>query len=305
MITALAGGVGAAKLLVGITKVIDPKNLNVIVNTGDDIELHGLHISPDLDICTYSLAEIVNLEKGWGIRGDTFACLDALRKFSGSEWFNVGDRDFATHIYRTNLLKQGFTLTEVTERICNALNVKAKILPMTDDKFETRITTQRGKMHFEEYLVKRGAQEEVCDVELLGAEMAKPAEGVIKAIENAEKIVICPSNPVVSIGTILAVKGIHEALRLTKATKIAVSPIVAGSPVKGPADKLLRGLGKEVSCFGVAQLYADFLDVFVIDKADVAEKERIKQLGLEVKLADTVMRSLDDKVKLARFVLEA
>jgi LPPG:FO 2-phospho-L-lactate transferase len=305
MITALAGGVGAAKLLLGLTKIVDPKELTIVVNTGDDIELHGLHISPDLDIVAYTLAGLVDDDKGWGFQGDSFHCLDALKRFTGAEWFNLGDRDLATHIHRTNLLREGQTLSEVTAEISRALELKAAILPMTDQKFETRIVTREGTLHFEEYMVKRGAKDEVLGVEFFGVEKAEPAEGVVSAIEVAERVIICPSNPVVSIGTILAVKGIRDALKRTKARKVAVSPIIAGAPVKGPADKLLRGLGLEVSAFSVAKLYSDFLDVFVVDVADAAEKRRIEQLGVEVKVADTLMRSLDDKVRLAKTVLEA
>ena len=304
MITALAGGVGAAKLLLGLTKIVEPENLTIIVNTGDDIELHGLHISPDLDIVSYTLAGIADEEKGWGIQGDTFHCLDALKRFSSATWFNLGDRDLATHIYRTSLLRKGFTLSEVTAEISHAMGLKAVILPMTDEKFETRIVTREGTIHFEEYFVKRGARDEVLDVEFFGAESAKPAQGVINAIENAAQVIICPSNPVVSIGTILAVKGVRDALKRTKARKLAVSPIIAGVPVKGPADKLLRGLGYEVSAFSVAKLYSDFLNIFVFDVADVAQKEKIEQLGIEAKVANTVMRSLDDKVQLAKIVME-
>jgi LPPG:FO 2-phospho-L-lactate transferase len=305
LITALAGGVGAAKLLVGLSKMIAPKDLTVIVNTGDDINLHGLHISPDIDITAYSLAGIIDEEKGWGINGDTFSCLGALRRFTGLEWFNVGDMDFATHIYRTNLLRQGYTLTEATQKICSALGVRATIFPMTDSKFETRIVTKKGTIHFEEYLVKRGAKDEVLGVEFFGADAAEPAAGVLEAIADADLVMVCPSNPVVSIGTILSVKGVREALKQTKAVKVGVSPIIAGLPVKGPADKLLRSLGHEVSAFGVAQLYADFLDTFVIDVADESEKKRIEGLGLRVKVTSTLMRCLADKVQLAKVVLEA
>ncbi len=274
------------------------------MNTGDDIELHGLHISPDLDIAAYSLAGIVDEQKGWGINIDTFHCLNALKRFTGSEWFNLGDKDLATHIFRTTLLRQGHTLTEATAEITAALGVKAKILPMTDDKFETRIITRVGTMHFEEYMVKHRAGPEVLGVEYYGVEGAKPARGVLEAIENAEKMIICPSNPVVSIGTILSIKGVKAALKHTKASKVAVSPIIAGSPVKGPADKLMRGLGREVSAFDVAKGYADFLDLFVIDVADASQRDRIEKLGFKVKVANTLMRSLEDKVRLANIVLE-
>lgn len=304
MITALAGGVGAAKLLVGLARIVDQKDFTVIVNTGDDINLHGLHVSPDVDIAAYSLAGIVDEEKGWGIKGDTFHCLDALNQFTGSEWFNLGDKDFATHIFRTNLLRQGYTLTEVTQKICLSLGIKANILPMTDAPFETRIVTKNGTIHFEEYMVKNGAKDEVLGVEYVGAEKADANSRVLEAIDNAQRIVICPSNPVVSIGTILSVKGVKEALKRTHANIVGVSPIIAGMTVKGPADKLLRSLGIEVSAFGVAGIYAGFLDTFIIDNADALEKVRIERLGLTVKVANTLMWNLEDKVKLAKVVLE-
>jgi LPPG:FO 2-phospho-L-lactate transferase len=304
MITALAGGVGAARFLTGLVKLIDGKDLSIIVNTGDDIELFGLHISPDVDIVTYTLAGIVDKEKGWGIRGDTFHCLEALRKLHGEVWFNLGDRDLATHIFRTNLLRSGLKLSDVAARVSRLLGVEAAILPMTDDKFETRVLIEEGLVHFEEYFVKRGGKDEVLGVEFPGADRAKPAAGVLESIREAEKVIVCPSNPIVSIGTILAVKGVRDALRHTGAKKVAISPIIAGAPVKGPADKLMRGLGFEVSAFSVAKLYSDFLDAFVLDVADSGEKERIEELGIEVKVTNTIMKSLKDKVELARAVLE-
>ena len=276
----------------------------MVVNTGDDIELFGLHISPDLDIVAYTLAGIVDEAKGWGIRGDSFHCLEMLKKYSQDTWFALGDRDFATHIYRTDRLRQGLTLTQVTDEVRRALGLKMRILPMTDDKFETRIRIKEGSIHFEEYMVKRQAKDEVLGVELVGSATAKPAPQVIEAILDAETVVVCPSNPIVSIGTILAVEGVRDALRRTSARVVAVSPIVAGAPVKGPADKLLRGLGLEVSAYGVAKLYADFLDTMVIDVADAGEKGRIEQLGLKVRVTNTIMKSLADKVALAQAVLE-
>jgi LPPG:FO 2-phospho-L-lactate transferase len=305
MITTLAGGIGAAKLLTGLVKHVKEENLTVVVNTGDDIELFGLHISPDVDIVAYTLAGIVDEEKGWGIRGDTFFCLEALKGFEQEGWFNLGDKDLATHLLRTSLLRKGLKLSEVTAVITKALGLKAAILPMTDNFFETRVVTKEGSIHFEEYLVKRAARDEVLGVELSGADSAKPAEGVISAIMNAERVIVCPSNPIVSIGTILSVKGIREALRYTEAKKVAVSPIVAGAPVKGPADKLMKGLGFEVSAYSVAKLYADFLDTFVIDRADSGEKSRIEKLGIEVMVTNTIMRTLEDKVQLASTVLDA
>ena len=303
MITALAGGVGAARFLTGLVELVNQKDLSIIVNTGDDIELFGLHISPDVDIVTYTLAGIVDEEKGWGIRGDTFHCLEALRKFNDETWFNLGDRDLATHIFRTNLLKNGVKLSEVTARVSRLLGLEVAILPMTDDRFETRVLIEEGLVHFEEYFVKRGGHDEVLGVEFLGGDRAKPAAGVLEAIMEAEKVIVCPSNPIVSIGTILAVNGVRDALRRTDAKKVAVSPIIAGAPVKGPADKLMRGLGFEVSAFSVAELYSDFLDAFVLDVADSAEKDRIEKLGIEVEVTNTLMKSLEDKVELARTVL--
>ena len=304
MITALAGGVGAARFLTGLAKLVKEEDLTIIVNTGDDIELHGLHLSPDVDIVTYTLAGIVDEERGWGIKGDTFHCLEGLRKFGQETWFALGDRDLATHVFRTAQLKKGMKQSEVTANISRALGLKMKILPMTNDPFETRIITVKGSIHFQEYMVKREAKDEVRGVEFLGADYAKPADGVIEAVMDSELIAVCPSNPIVSIGTILAVNGVREALRQTKARKVAVSPIIAGAPLKGPADKLLKGLGLEVSAYSVAKLYSDFLDTFVLDVADSGEKSRIEKLGVEVKVTNTIMRTLEDKVNLAKVVLE-
>lgn len=303
MITALAGGIGAARFLTGLRNLVDEKDLSVVVNTGDDIELFGLHISPDLDIVMYTLAGIVDQERGWGLRGDTFQCIDALRKMD-EVWFTLGDKDLATHLFRTDLLLKGNTLTEVTAKLCNAFGLNVSIFPMTDDKFETRIRTTFGSIHFEEYLVKRGAMDQVLGVEYIGVENAKPSELAMKSIRDCELIVICPSNPIVSIGTILAVEGIRGALRSTKAKKVAISPIVSGAPIKGPADKLMEGLGLEVSAYSVAKLYSDFLDTFVIDELDSDERCKIEKLGLEVKVTNTIMRNQNDKIRLARTVLE-
>lgn len=304
MITALAGGTGAARFLTGLTKIVGEDDLSVVVNTGDDIELFGLHVSPDLDIVMYTLAGIVDEKKGWGIRNDTFRCLHALRRMD-EVWFTLGDKDLATHMFRTNHLKKGLTLSEVTKNIASLLGLHLTIIPMTDDKFETRIVTETGPIHFEEYLVKRGSKDRVLGVEYAGAENAKPAAGVLESILASDLVIICPSNPIVSIGTILSVKGVRDALKRTDAKKVAISPIVSGLPIKGPADKLMRGLGLEVSAYSVAKLYSDFLDTFVLDKADTKEKHRIETLGIEVRVTNTIMKSLRDKVELARTVLGA
>ena len=303
MITALAGGVGAARFLQGLVRVVPEDEITVIVNTGDDIELYCLHISPDLDIVMYTLAGIVDEEKGWGVRGDTFNCLDMLRRYGHETWFKLGDRDLATHIYRTKLLKSGRPLSEATQKLCQRLGVRVRILPMTNDRFETRIVTNISTVHFQEYLVKRNAQDKVMNVIFEGAQEARPTPGVVDSILNTDAVIVCPSNPIVSIGTILSVKNIRSTLKETEAKVIAISPIVGGSPVKGPADKLMRGLGLEVSAYAVAKLYQDFLDGFVIDRVDKAERKRIEKLGLHVVTTNTLMKSTEDKVRLARVVL--
>jgi LPPG:FO 2-phospho-L-lactate transferase len=304
LITALAGGVGAARFLTGLTRLVKEEDLKVIANTGDDIELFGLHISPDIDIVAYTLAGIVDEEKGWGIKGDTFQCLETLKKHGLDTWFTLGDRDLATHIYRTNRFKQGLTLTQITSEICESLGLKVKILPMSNDKIETKVTTSDGSMHFEEYFVKKKCKDEILGIEFVGVATAKPSPGVLDAIIDAELVVVCPSNPIVSIGTILAVEGIRDSLKRTKARVVGVSPIVAGSPIKGPADKMLRCLDVEVSAFGVACLYSDFLETYIIDIKDAGEKRRIENLGVNVKVANTVMKSIEDKVALAKAVLK-
>ena len=305
MITALAGGVGAARFLTGVTQLVKQEDISVIVNTGDDMEMFGLHISPDIDIVTYTLAGIVDEEKGWGIKHDTFQCLDMLKKLGLDTWFALGDRDLATHIFRTNLLKKGFSLSQITGQVCYGLGLKVKVLPMTNEKFETWIKLEQGLIHFEEYFVKSASQDTILGVEFVGAAQAKASPYVIDSIMNSKMVVICPSNPIVSIGTILSVQGIRDALKKTDAKIVGVSPIVAGATIKGPADKMLRALGFEVSAFSVAKLYSDFLDVFVVDVKDSEEAKPIRELGVDVKVTDTIMKSLDDKVRLAKTVLES
>ncbi len=303
-IVCLAGGVGAAKFLRGLVEVVDPKNITVIVNTGDDIEMYGLHISPDVDIIMYTLAGVVDETKGWGIKDDTFHCLEMISKYGYETWFKLGDKDLATHIIRTYLMKQGLKLSEITKIFCKRLGVKVKIIPMTDDKVETRIVTNVGDLHFQEYLVKRGARDKVINVYFKGIENASPAPGVIESILNADAIIICPSNPIVSIGPILSIKGVRKAIKEAKAKKVAISPIVGGRPIKGPADKLMKGLGIEVSALGVAKLYSDFLDIMIIDEIDKELKTEIEKLGMKVFVTNTIMKTLEDKIRLAKFVLE-
>ena len=303
-ITALAGGVGASKLLLGLYEVMDPRALTVIVNTGDDIILHGLKISPDLDIVTYTLAGVVDRAKGWGFRHETFHALKRLAKYGRADWFNLGDRDLATHIHRTAMLAEGRTLTEAAESIRTALGVKARLLPMSDQPIPTIIDSSEGALHFQEYLVKRRAEPFVRAIRFEGAESAKPAQGVLEAILDAHCILICPSNPLISIGPILAVPGIRDALRARKNDVIAVCPIVGGKSLKGPSDKMLEQLGHGSSASSVAKLYADFTGIFVIDPQDKSQRGAIRDLGMDVAVLPTVMKTGAQKRKLARAILK-
>ena len=302
-IAALAGGVGASKLLLGLYDVMDPSGLTAIVNTGDDITMHGLKISPDLDIVTYTLAGIIDPKKGWGFRGETFHLLRRLAVFGRTNWFNLGDRDLATHIHRTAMLADGKTLADAAESIRLALGVKSRILPMCNDPVPTIIESNEGALHFQEYLVKRRAEPVVRSIRFDGVEAANPAPGVLEAIRDADRIIICPSNPLISIGPILAVKGIRESLRARRDTVVAVCPIVGGKSLKGPSDKMLAELGHEASAKGVAKLYADFTGTFVIDPADESQRVAIESLGMKVAVIPTVMQTRGDKRKLARAIL--
>lgn len=302
-ITALAGGVGASKLLLGLYQEMDPEALTIIVNTGDDVVLHGLKISPDLDIVTYTLAGIVDAEKGWGIRGETFHALKRLAAYGRPDWFNLGDRDLATHIHRSALLEEGRTLSEAAESIRMALGVKAKILPMTDNPVPTIIETNEGAMHFQKYLVKRRAEPIVEGIRFTGVEQARPAPGVLEAIREAGRVIVCPSNPLISIGPILAVPGVRGELRARKDDVVAVCPIVGGKSLKGPSDKMLAQLGYEATASGVAKLYTDFSGTFVIDPLDKGQAAAISALGISVAIMPTVMKTLAQKRKLARALL--
>jgi LPPG:FO 2-phospho-L-lactate transferase len=302
-ITALAGGVGASKLLLGLYDTMDPRDLTVIVNTGDDITLHGLKISPDLDIVTYTLAGIVDEAKGWGYRDETFHALNRLAVFGRDSWFNLGDRDLATHIHRTAMLQEGRSLSDAAETIRLAVGVKARILPMSNQAVPTMIATDEGELHFQEYLVKRRAEPVVRGIRFDDADKAGPAEGVPEAIRVADRILICPSNPLISIGPILAVHGIREALRARKNSVVAVCPIVGGKSLKGPSDKMLAELGYEPSALGVARLYAGFTGTFVIDPADKTQTASIRKLGMNVEVISTVMTNRTEKRKLARSLL--
>ena len=303
MIVALAGGVGAAKFLRGLVDLVAPETLTIISNTGDDLERFGLHVSPDIDIVAYTLAGLVDEERGWGIRGDTFDTLAMLQRYGEAGWFNLGDRDLATHILRTQRLRAGESLSAVTRTLCQALDIVPLILPMCDQAVPTLVRTPAGLFHFQEYLVQRGGREEVLEVIFQGVEQTRPAPGVQEALAQAEAILVCPSNPIISIGTILAVPGLRQAVADSAAPVVAVSPIVAGKTLKGPADLMLRGLDLEVSACGVAQYYGDLLDGMIIDVQDAALRPRLADMGLRVEVTNTVMRSLEDKRALARSAL--
>lgn len=305
MIVTLAGGVGAARFLEGLVQVVPPATITAIVNTGDDFQLHGLHIAPDLDIVTCTLAGVIDATQGWGIADDTTACLEWLGRLGGPTWFRLGDRDLALHIQRTAWLRTGATLSQVADRFCRALGVTVQIMPMSDQPVPTHIITAAGEFHFEEYFVQRQAADEVLGVRFVGSEHAHPAPGVLEAIAAAEVILLAPSNPVVSIGPILALPGLRTALNATSAPIVAVSPIVGGAPLKGPAAPLMRAVGWDVSAIGVAHAYRDFLNVLVIDQIDAALKPAIEALGIGVVVTDTIMRGSVEKAHLAQVALAA
>jgi len=298
-ITCLAGGVGAARFLDGLSRVYPPDRITVIVNTGDDLEYLGAYISPDIDILTYTLAGIVDEEKGWGIRGDTYRCMEQLERYSAETWFRVGDRDFATHLLRTAFLQQGFNLSEVTEKIRSALGVKVRILPMSNDRVATKIKTSAGLLEFQEYFVKRKFSDKVEDVTYEGANHAVPPEAVLSSLKTSEAIILCPSNPILSIGPILAIPGIREALGRARGKIVGISPIVGGKALKGPLDRVMADLGLEVSPYGVAKLYQGVLDGFVIDEVDKHLSPRIQRLGMKVVATRTVMNEPEVRVRLA------
>ncbi len=303
MLVALTGGTGGAKLIEGLSHEVDSAELTIVCNTADDFVLHGLNISPDLDTIMYTLAGMSDSAKGWGIQDDTFSVLAQLEKLGADAWFKLGDRDIATHILRTHLLRAGFKLSDVTERLRNNLGIKARILPMSNDVVETRIETLEGEISFQEYFVKQRWQPEVKKVFYAGVEKSRSAPGVLEAICDAAKIVICPSNPVTSIGPILAIPGVRDALRRATARVVGVSPMIGESAISGPAHKLMAAQGIDPSTLGVAKGYADFLDQLVIDREDEKLRGKIESLGIKVAATPVIMKSLDDKRRLAGEVL--
>jgi LPPG:FO 2-phospho-L-lactate transferase len=300
MIVVLTGGTGGAKFVDGLSQFVAPEELTIIVNTGDDLKWWGLYVSPDIDSITYVLAGLLSSERGWGVKGDTFYCLQAMRHLSQPVWFNVGDRDLAIHLLRTGLMAEGKTLTEATAEICAKLDVRSRVLPMSDHPIETRVQTPIGEISFEEYFVQRWYQDPVESVRFAGADSAAPAPGVIEAIQSASAVLLAPSNPVTSIGPILAVPGIRDALRSTRAPIAAVTPIVGSAAVSGPAGALMSAQGMEVSIRGIADAYHDFLDVLIADERDAAAAAALNKSGYRVHCARTIMRTAGDKANLAR-----
>jgi len=310
MLTALAGGVGAARFLAGLVDVVDPSSVTVVVNTGDDDEFHGLWVCPDLDSVTYRLAGASNPDTGWGLAGETFHTIAALARYGEETWFNLGDRDLATHLYRTRRLRDGATLSAVTDEIAAAWGVAPRLLPMTDDRVATRITArdQGGattELAMQDWFVRRRAEPPVVAVHFDGADASLPAPGVVAAIHDAETVLVCPSNPVISIGPILAVPGIRELLIRRRERVVGVSPIIGGKPVRGPADRLMGPLGIEVSCVGVAREYREFCSTLVIDATDAEHAAAIDALGVRAVVADTLMRDARIAAALARDTLAA
>ncbi len=304
-IVALAGGVGAARFLRGLVRVVEPEQVTAIINTGDDRNFYGVHVSPDVDIVTYSLAGQVDPERGFGLEGDRFEVIQALGALGHETWFRLGDRDFATCQHRTLRLAEGTGLAAVTDEIRRAFGVRTRLLPMSEDPCPSIIVLGAGRrLHFEEYMVRDGAPSDVEAVDLSAAARATSGPGVIEALRGAGTILVCPSNPVVSIGPILAVPGVRETIAKSRAPVVAVSPIVAGAPVKGPADALLRGVGSEVSARGVARIYADFADGYVLDQRDRAEVADVEALGIRAVCVDTLMRNPNVAAALARSALE-
>jgi LPPG:FO 2-phospho-L-lactate transferase len=300
----LCGGVGAARFLEGVVRVVDAETVTAIVNVADDAEFHSLHVSPDIDTVLYTLAGIVDPEHGWGVRGDTHVVQTALAELGDRDtWFQLGDRDLATHIHRTALLREGLTLTEITARLAGRLGVRARILPSSDERQATMVRTDTGWLAFQEYFVHRRQQDTVREIRFDGA--GTPTPGVIDAIDAARVVLLAPSNPIVSIGPILALADVRAALARTSAPIVAISPIVGGEALRGPAAAMLASLGHEVSPVGVARLYADFLDVMVLDQRDAALAPRVAAAGPRAVVAPTIMRDLNTKEQLARVAIDA
>ena len=301
---ALAGGVGGAKLALGLSKVLPPSQLTIVVNTGDDEVFHGLHISPDVDTVMYTLAGLSNPETGWGITGETFQALGRLKEYGADAWFNLGDKDLATHIRRTDLLRQGCSLSEVTQSLRSALGVEHPIVPMSDDPVRTMLSTDLGELPMQTWFVKHRCEPAVSEIRFAGAENAQPAPEFERALSESDALVFCPSNPFVSVAPILAVPGVRDAIEGFNGLRLAVSPIVGGQAIKGPAAKMMGELGIESSCVGVAMQYRGLCDVFVLDDVDGDRAGDIEALGMRAAVTNTMMITDADKVRLAEYICE-
>lgn len=299
---ALAGGVGGAKLALGMSRVLPPSELTIVVNTGDDEVFHGLHVSPDVDTVMYTLAGLSNPETGWGITGETFHALERMNAYGADTWFNLGDKDLATHIRRTDLLRQGYSLSEVTESLRTALGVAHPIVPMSNAPVRTMLTTDIGELAMQTWFVKHRCEPAVSDIRFDGAERAEPAPEFAHALRDSDILVFCPSNPFVSVAPILAVPGVRDAIHNFKGLRVAVSPIVGGQAIKGPAAKMMGELGIESSCVGVASQYQGLCDVFVLDDIDGDRAGDIGALGMRAAVTNTMMITDADKVRLARYI---
>jgi LPPG:FO 2-phospho-L-lactate transferase len=303
-VLALAGGVGGAKLALGLARVLPPEAVVIAVNTGDDECFHGLHVSPDLDTIMYTLAGLANPETGWGLAGDTFHALSMLEQYGADTWFQLGDRDLATHVRRTQMLRQGATLSEVTAYLCRCLGVKQQVVPMSDEPVRTMLSTEDGELPMQQYFVQRGTGPRVKGIYYRGASEARPAPGVLRALAQARMVVFCPSNPFLSLGPVLAIPGIREQLQHFQGPRVAVSPIVGGAALRGPAAKIMAELGHQVSSVGVAHLYQGICDTFWIDHQDADTAPAIAALGMRPMIGPIIMNSEADKIALAKRILE-
>ncbi len=300
----LAGGVGAARFLRGLLPLLDPHDLTVVVNTTDDESFFGLHVSPDLDTVTYTLAGVADRTHGWGVAGDSFRCLSALGRFYDETWFQLGDRDLATHLFRSQALRRGRSLTQVTRDITRSFGLACRILPMSDDPVRTKVEIEgSGTLAFQDYLVRRRGGGKVRAIRLAGIRRARPAPGVLSALRRSDAIILPPSNPFVSILPILAIRGVRAAILQSQAPVAAISPLIGGAPIKGPLDRMLSGTGHEVSSAAIAELYRGIASVFVLDDSDRAEVDRIQQLGMRAVLTDTLMKTRPRARRLAARVL--
>ena len=301
-VLAIAGGVGGAKLALGLSRVLDKSELSIIVNTADDETFHGLHVSPDLDTVMYTLAGLSNIEQGWGLEGETFRFLESLERLGGDVWFRIGDSDLATHIRRKELLQNGYTLTEATKYLCKQLNIDTNIIPMSNDQIKTVAVTEEGELPFQDYFVRRRCEPKISAIRFEGSEIATPSPDFELALKNSGSIVLCPSNPLVSIGPVLAIPGVREKVRNFIGPRIAISPIVGGKAIKGPAAKMMAELGEEPSCVSVAQGYVGLIDALLIDHIDDQQAQKIADLGIKPVVTNTIMETLEDKVRLANEV---